>query len=252
MLEVRDLHAGYGELEVLRGLSMQVHAGQFAALVGPNGAGKSTLMRALTGLIPARAGEVRLAGERIEGRPPYEIAARGLTMIPEGRRLFGPLTVRENLELGAFLPAAHARRDETLRTIFRLFPALEAKQRAPAEVLSGGEQQMLALARGLMTCPRVLCLDDPFLGLQRSVTDRFCEAVHAITAEGLTILAAGQHVRRLLKLASRAYLLDEGRVVVAGSGRELLADERLRRTLLEIGPDRAPGGPHAAWYPEHS
>jgi branched-chain amino acid transport system ATP-binding protein len=239
LLEVREVHAGYGDLEVLRGLSLEVGAGEFVALVGPNGAGKSTLMKALTGLVPVRAGEIRLGGERIDGHAPYEIAARGLTMIPEGRRLFGPLSVRENLELGAFLPKARARRESTLRTIFALFPVLAEKQGAPAEILSGGEQQMLALARGLMACPRLLCLDDPFLGLARAVTDRFCQAVRAVTAEGLTILAAGQHVRRLLRLATRAYLLDEGRVVAAGTGRELLADDRLSGTLLEIGPGGA-------------
>jgi branched-chain amino acid transport system ATP-binding protein len=242
LLEVRDVHAGYGDLEVLQGLTLDVPAGAFVALVGPNGAGKSTLMKALTGLVPVRAGEIRLAGERIDGRAPYEIAARGLTMIPEGHRLFGPLSVRENLELGAFLPPARRRCEETLRTIFRLFPVLEDKQRAPARVLSGGEQQMLALARGLMACPRLLCLDDPFLGLARAVTDRFCAAVRAVTAEGLTILAAGQHVRRLLRLATRAYLLDEGRVVAAGSGRELLSDPRLIHALLEIGPGGARSG----------
>jgi branched-chain amino acid transport system ATP-binding protein len=236
LLEVRELHAGYGDLEVLRGLAMEVPAGAFVALVGPNGAGKSTLMKALTGLLRTRSGEIRLGGERIDGLPPYAIAARGLTMIPEGRRLFGPLSVRENLELGAFLPEAQVRKEDTLRTIFKLFPVLQEKQRAPAQVLSGGEQQMLALARGLMACPRLLCLDDPFLGLSRAVTDRFCQAVHAVTAEGLTILAAGQHVRRLLRLAHRAYLLDEGRVVAAGPGRQLLEDERLKRTLLELTP----------------
>jgi len=234
---VSELHAGYGDLEVLRGLSLEVSAGEFVALVGPNGAGKSTLLLALCGLAPIQAGVIRLGGAIINGRPPYEIAARGLVLIPEGRRLFGPLSVRENLELGAFLPRARARQDETLRTIFKLFPMLEERQQAPAQVLSGGEQQMLALARGLMACPRLLCLDDPFLGLQRAVTDRFCQAVHAIMAGGLTILAAGQHVRRLLRLATRAYLLDEGRVVLEGGGRELLADERLRRTLLELSPE---------------
>ena len=251
LLEVSGVHAGYGDLEVLRGLSLDVHAGEFVALVGPNGAGKSTLLRTLTGLLPVRAGVIRLGGEPIAGRPPYEIAARGLSMIPEGRRLFGPLSVRENLELGAFLPWARARQDETLRTIFRLFPVLQDKQWAPARVLSGGEQQMLALARGLMACPRLLCLDDPFLGLDRAVTDRFCQAVHTITADGLTILAAGQHVRRLLRLAHRAYLLDEGRVVLAGPGRELLGDQRLRRTLLELAPEgpTRDGGSAGAWYP---
>ena len=237
LLQVSELHAGYGDLEVLRGLSLEVSAGEFVALVGPNGAGKSTLLLALSGLVPIQAGVIRLGGAVINGRPPYEIAARGLVLIPEGRRLFGPLSVRENLELGAFLPQARARQDETLRTIFKLFPMLEERQQAPAQVLSGGEQQMLALARGLMACPRLLCLDDPFLGLQRAVTDRFCQAVHTIMAGGLTILAAGQHVRRLLRLATRAYLLDEGRVVLEGGGRELLADDRLRRTLLELSPE---------------
>jgi branched-chain amino acid transport system ATP-binding protein len=236
LLSVRAVRAGYGDLQVLRGLSLEARAGEFVTLVGPNGAGKSTLMKALTGLLPVREGEILLDGERISNRAPYEIAARGLIMVPEGRRLFGPLSVRENLELGAFLPHARARQEETLRTIFRVFPVLLDKRRAPASVLSGGEQQMLALARGLMGRPRLLCLDDPFLGLARAVTERFCEAVHAINAEGMTILAAGQHVRRLLRLASRAYLLDEGRVVLAGTGRELLADERLRHTLLELGP----------------
>ncbi len=234
LLEVSEVYAGYGDLEVLRGLSLEVRAGEFVALVGPNGAGKSTVLKTLSGLLPVTGGVIKLGGEIVNGRPPYEIAARGLALIPEGRRLFGPLSVRENLELGAFLPGARARREDTLRTIFTLFPTLLEKQRAPAEVLSGGEQQMLALARGLMACPRLLCLDDPFLGLGRAVTDRFCQAVHAVTAEGLTILAAGQHVRRLLRLATRAYLLDEGRVVLAGPGRELLADQRLRRTLLEL------------------
>ena len=237
LLQVSELHAGYGDLEVLRGLSLEVSAGEFVALVGPNGAGKSTLLLALSGLVPIQAGVIRLGGAVINGRPPYEIAARGLVLIPEGRRLFGPLSVRENLELGAFLPQARARQDETLRTIFKLFPMLEERQQAPAQVLSGGEQQMLALARGLMACPRLLCLDDPFLGLQRAVTDRFCQAVHTIMAGGLTILAAGQHVRRLLRIATRAYLLDEGRVVLEGGGRELLADDRLRRTLLELSPE---------------
>jgi len=234
LLTVRDVHAGYDDLTVLRGLSLEVRAGEFVALVGPNGAGKSTLLKALAGLLPVTSGEINLDGERIDGLPPYAIAARGLTLIPEGRRLFGPLSVRENLELGAFLPKAHARREETLRTILRLFPILQDKHSAPARLLSGGEQQMLALARGLMARPRLLCLDDPFLGLARSVTDRFCQAVHAITSEGITILAAGQHVRRLLRLATRAYLLEAGQVALTGPGPALLEDPRLSQTLMEL------------------
>ncbi|MBI4588307.1 MAG: ABC transporter ATP-binding protein [Candidatus Rokubacteria bacterium] len=237
MLSVEGVQAGYDDILVLKDCSLEVRAGEFIALVGPNGAGKSTLLRAITGLLPVRAGAIRLDGDRIDGLPPYAIAARGLTMIPEGRRLFAPLTVRENLELGAFLRRAPGQQQETLHLIFRLFPVLREKALAPAGVLSGGEQQMLALARGLMARPRLLCLDDPFLGLSRLVTNRFCQAIREITAGGMTILAAGQHVRRLLRLAHRAYLLDEGHVVLSGPGPGLLEDERLRRTLLELIPE---------------
>jgi len=235
LLQVDRLSAGYGDLLILREVSLEAREGEFVALVGPNGSGKTTLIRTLTGLLPSRGGAIRLQGERIDGLPPYAIAALGIACIPEGRLLFGELTVRENLELGAYLPQARAREGQTLRLIFRLFPFLETRARSRAEVLSGGEQQMLALARGLMARPRLLLLDDPFLGLARTVTDRFCQALQEITDEGITIFAAGQHVRRLLRLAHRAYLLDEGRVVRTGAGTELLADERLRRALLEFG-----------------
>ena len=236
LLAVDDIEAGYDDLTVLKGCSLEVRAGEFVALVGPNGSGKSTLLRTISGLLVPRAGAIRLDGRRIDGLPPYEIAALGISLIPEGRRLFAPLTVRENLELGAFLLRAHSYREETLRLVFRVFPVLQEKQSAPAGILSGGEQQMLALARGLMARPRLLCLDDPFLGLTRRVIGHFCQAIGVITGEGMTILAAGQHVRRLLRLAHRAYLLDQGQVVLSGTGRQVLEDERLRQTLLELVP----------------
>lgn len=236
LLSVEDVQVGYDDLPVLKGCSIEVEAGEFVAVVGPNGAGKSTLLRAVAGLLPLSSGMIRLEGERIDKLPPYEIAARGVTLIPEGRRLFAELTVRENLELGAFLPRARARREETLGVVFLLFPALQEKQSAPASALSGGEQQMVVLARGLMGRPKLLCLDDPFLGLARPVINRFCQTIRSVAAEGMTILAAGQHVRRLFRLAHRAYLLDEGRVILRGSGTELASDERVRRTLLDLIP----------------
>ena len=233
------LSAGYGDLLILREISLEVREGEFIALVGQNGSGKTTLMRTLTGLLPPRGGAIRFRGERIDGLPPYAIARLGIACIPEGRQLFRELTVTENLELGAYLPPARQREAETLRLIFRLFPFLEARARSRAETLSGGEQQMLALGRGLMARPRLLLLDDPFLGLARAITDRFCQALREITGEGITILAAGQHVRRLLRLAHRGYFLDEGRIVRSGTGTDLLADDRLRRALLEFGPGEA-------------
>jgi branched-chain amino acid transport system ATP-binding protein len=231
-LIVESLEAGYDGVRVLRSVALEAGGGEFVAVVGPNGAGKSTLLKAIAGMLRPWAGTIKLEGERIDGRSPWEIAARGLTLIPEGRRLFGPLSVRENLELGAFVPRGGAGREDTLRVVYRLFPVLDAKQRLPAQHLSGGEQQMLALARGLMMRPRLLCLDDPFLGLGRAVVDAFCVALRAVREEGLTIVATGQHVRRLLRLATRAYLLDEGQVILSGTGEELLASEQLRRILL--------------------
>ena len=236
-LEARELHAGYGPAHVLRGASVSVAGGEIVALLGPNGAGKSTLLRAIAGILRPARGSLLLDGLPIAHSPPWEIAARGLVMVPEGGRAFGPLSVRENLELGAFLPRAHARADETIREVFALFPILEARQRGPAENLSGGERQMLALGRGLMACPRVLCLDDPFLGLGRDVADKVGDAIRAAAVRGVAVLLAGQHVRRLLRLAHRGYLLDEGRVALEGSGPALRDDPRLARALLDLGRD---------------
>jgi len=238
-LEVERLEAGYGEALILKGVSLEVRAGEFVALLGPSGAGKTTLLRALTGLIPARAGEIRLDGERIDGLKPYRIAARGVGAIPEGRRLFEELTVQENLALGAYLEPARREAPETLERLERLFPLLRDRADTAAGLLSGGEQQMVAVARGLMARPRLLLLDDPFLGLAGAVVRELGRALRELTeAEGLAVLAAGQHVRRLLRLADRGYLLEEGRVTLTGTGAELLEHSHLRRSLLELAPQR--------------
>jgi branched-chain amino acid transport system ATP-binding protein len=207
------------------------------ALIGPNGAGKTTLLRAVTGRLPHQAGAIRLDGVPLGGLPPYRIAALGVATIPEGRRLFDELTVAENLDLGAYLPAARREAAATRAHLEALFPVLRERRDQPAGLLSGGEQQMVALARGLMARPRLLVLDDPFLGLGRAVIAGVCAALRALTADrGLGVLAAGQHVRRLLRLADRAYLLDEGRVVVEGPAAALRGDARVRQTLLELAP----------------
>jgi branched-chain amino acid transport system ATP-binding protein len=236
-LSIEGVEAGYGEARVLHGVSLEVRAGEVVALLGPNGAGKTTLLRAVTGRLPLRAGAVRLDGVPVAGLPPYRIAARGVATIPEGRRLFDELTVAENLDLGAYLPAARREAAATRARLEALFPVLRERRHQPAGLLSGGEQQMVALARGLMARPRLLVLDDPFLGLARAVTAAVCAALRALTADGeLGVLTAGQHVRRLLALADRAYLLDEGRIVVEGPAAALRDDERVRRTLLELAP----------------
>ena len=237
LIEARDLHAGYGLAQVLRGASVAAAGGEIVALLGPNGAGKSTLLRVIAGLLRATRGGLLLDGLPIGPSPPWEIAARGLVMVPEGGRAFGPLSVRENLELGAFLPSAHARAEETIREVFALFPILEARQRGRAENLSGGERQMLAIGRGLMARPRVLCLDDPFLGLGRDVADKVGDAIRAVAARGVAVLLAGQHVRRLLRLAHRGYVLEEGRVLIEGASPALGDDPRLARALLDVGRD---------------
>jgi branched-chain amino acid transport system ATP-binding protein len=237
LLKIEGVEAGYGEALVLRGVTLEVGAGEVVALLGPNGAGKTTLLRAVTGRLPLRAGAIRLDGVSLAGLPPYRIAALGVATIPEGRRLFDELTVAENLDLGAYLPAARREAAATRARLEALFPVLRERRQQPAGLLSGGEQQMVALARGLMARPRLLVLDDPFLGLARAVIAAVCVALRALATDGqLGVLATGQHVRRLLSLADRAYLLDEGRVVVEGSAAALRDDGRVRRTLLELTP----------------
>ena len=238
-IEARELHAGYGKARVLHGVSVEAAPGEIVAILGPNGAGKSTLMRAMAGLVRVARGRVLLDGEALGPAPPWEIAARGLIMVPEGARVFGPLTVRENLELGAHLPHARAKSGESIGEVFALLPVLERRQRSRAEDLSGGERQMLAVARGLMARPRVLCLDDPFLGLAREVADTVGRAIRAAAAGGTAVLIAGQHVRRLLALADRGCLLDRGRVALEGTGPALRDDPRLARALLDAGRELA-------------
>ncbi|HEV8307690.1 MAG TPA: ABC transporter ATP-binding protein [Methylomirabilota bacterium] len=241
LLAVDRVAAGYGGALVLRELSLEVRPGEFVALLGPNGAGKTTLLRTIVGLLPIRTGTIRLGGLRLDGLPPYRIAAQGVTAVPEGRRLFDELTVRENLELGAYLPPARRDRAASLARVEHLLPALRDRRDERAGALSGGEQQMVAIGRGLMARPRLLLLDDPFLGLAHPVLHRVTAALRELSATGgVSILAAGQHVRRLLRLADRAYLLEEGRVAVTGPAADLLQDPHVRRTLLELAPPESP------------
>lgn len=234
LLEVKDIEGGYGSLQVLFGVRLVIHPGEFVALVGPNGSGKSTLLKVIQGLLKPTRGEIRFDGDRIDGLPPHRIVERGLTMVPEGRRLFPDMSVLENLELGAYSPSARIRRRKRLAWIFHLFPVLKTKTRLPARSLSGGEQQILALARGLMGRPKLLLLDDPFLGLSPRLIGELAEALKLLKGEGIACLIAGSNVKRILSLADRSYLLETGRIVLEGRGRELLEDTLLTRTLFGI------------------
>jgi len=246
-LEIDHIDVFYGEAHVLRDFTLHVNRGEMVAIVGPNGSGKTTLLRTIQGLMHPAHGAIRLEGKRIDSLPAYRLVQEGVALIPEARHLFLDMTVHENLQLGAHtrrarhemvpLPAVlRPQNGDGLRTglenVYALFPALWEKRDEPASSLSAGQQQMLVIGRGLMARPRLLLLDDPFLGLARGVTERFCETLTHINHGGVTLLIAGQNVRRLLRLSDRAYLVERGQVVAEGSGTDLLEDPYLREVLL--------------------
>jgi len=232
VLEVRDLHAAYGELRALSGVSLRVAPGEIVALVGSNGAGKTTLLRCIAGLVPARAGLVRWDGEDLAAVRAHRLVERGIAMVPEGRRLFGRMTVEENLRLGAFTPRARAEREATLGRIYETFPRLSERRRQFAGSLSGGEQQMVAIGRALMTRPRLLMLDEPSLGLAPRVVESIFRVFADINRGGVAIFLVEQNVRAALALAHRAYVLEHGRIVGEGRGADVLADPQVRQAYL--------------------
>jgi branched-chain amino acid transport system ATP-binding protein len=233
-LRVQDLTAGYGGLPALHGVSLEVRRGEIVALVGANGAGKSTLLRAVAGLLEPRAGRIDLEGRRIDGRAAHEIVRSGIAYVPEGRHLFGRLTVLDNLLLGAFTHRDPRARARGLDEVTALFPVLKDRARQLAGTLSGGEQQMLAIARGLMSRPRLLLLDEPSLGIAPKLVARIYEALAAINRAGLTLLLVEQNVRAALACASRAYILQTGRMVREGPSAELLGSDLVRRAFLGL------------------
>ena len=228
------MSAGYGRVEVLHGVDVSVGEGELVAVIGANGAGKSTLLKAVVGLIAVRAGAVSYRGARLDGARPERLVRDGLALVPEGRLLFGPMTVRENLELGAY-GARRERRAAVaagLERVHALFPVLEERAGQPAETLSGGEQQMLAVGRALMSRPRLLLLDEPSLGLAPKVIAEIFAVLDGLRAQGLTILLVEQDARLALKHADRGYVMRTGRVVLEGSSGDLLADESVRTIYL--------------------
>jgi branched-chain amino acid transport system ATP-binding protein len=236
LLQVRELRAGYGHVSVLEGVSLDVPEGGFVALVGSNGAGKSTLLRALSGLIPTTGGSIVFNGEPLDHAPPAWIVARGLLHVAEGRRLFRMQTVRDNLALGLWKTRlTKAAIGQRFERVFSLFPALHERQNARAGILSGGQQQMLAVAQALMREPRLLMLDEPSLGLAPAVIDQLLDAVVQLRREGTAILLVEQMVERALQIADTAYVLQNGRVIGHGPARELRDSALIRQAYLGAG-----------------
>jgi len=234
LLRLEGIEVGYGDLTAVREVSLEVRTGEVVALIGGNGAGKTTTLRAITGLLPVRRGVIELDGQRLDGLSPSRIVARGLAHVPEGRQLFPTMTVRENLELGAAGREARARRHETLEWVFRLFPRLQERNRQLAGTLSGGEQQMCAIGRGLMARPRLLMLDEPSLGLAPVVLKMIFETLAEINRTGTTILVVEQNVARALALSHRGYVLENGRIALSGSRDELLASGHIKQAYLGL------------------
>jgi branched-chain amino acid transport system ATP-binding protein len=235
MLEVHRLDAGYGRVNVLRGISLNVPAGKIVALLGANGAGKTTLMRAITGLASISGGAVKLAGQPVTSWAPENLVRRGLVLVPQGRLLFGDMTVRENLEMGAFTVADRGTFAVQLARVELLFPILRERAHQTAALLSGGEQQMLAVARALVSSPRCPLLDEPSLGLSPKAFITIIKAIRHISHEGIPVLIAEQNVRRVLQIADYAYVLATGRIEVEGEGQRLLIDGRIRASYLGMG-----------------
>jgi branched-chain amino acid transport system ATP-binding protein len=233
MLEVRDLRAGYGATEILRGIDMNVRTADIVAVLGANGAGKTTLNKALSGVVAARSGEIRFEGMRIDRAPASAIVAAGLIHMPEGRKIFPTLTVLENLELGSYR-RARARRAANLDRAFATFPQLRERARQLAGTLSGGEQQMLAIGRALMAEPRLLILDEPSLGLAPLLVEEMFALIRALNRDGLAIMLVEQNVVQSLEIATRVYILDNGMVSAVGTAEEVRQNPALRRAYLGL------------------
>jgi len=232
LLEVRDINVAYGDVEVLHGMSVAVEEGEIVALVGANAAGKTTTINTISGMLRPSRGAIQFRGQRIDRLPPYDIVALGLVQVPEGRRLFPYMTVLENLDLGAYSREARQQRAKSLEMVFGLLPLLRERHGQQAGSLSGGEQQMLAIGRGLMACPRLLMLDEPSVGLAPLMVKQILETVRDVNSQGTTVLLVEQNVQHSLRLAHRGYVLENGKIVLEGRGADLLANPHLKKAYL--------------------
>ena len=233
-LQLKELSSGYGDVPIIKGLSLEVNSGSITALVGSNGAGKTTLMKTISGLLPVMDGEIFLDGEAISGTMPYRRVGLGLSLVPEGRLVFPEFSVEENLKIGAITPRAQPDRTARTEEMFELFPRLKERRNQAGGTLSGGEQQMLAIARGLMSAPRMLLLDEPSLGLAPNIAKFLFEMVVRVRDSGVTIFIVEQDIRSTLEIADHGYVIENGQIVTEGLGSDLLVDEAIKTAYLGI------------------
>jgi branched-chain amino acid transport system ATP-binding protein len=234
MIDLQSVSAGYGELQILYDVSINVQQGEIVALVGANGAGKSTLIKTITGMLPISSGQIVFENISIRNVKAHTVIRHGISLVPEGRRLFSYMTVLENLEVGAYIEKNGKVVNENLEWVFTIFPKLKERRKQLAGTFSGGEQQMLTIGRALMCRPKFLILDEPSLGLAPVIVNEVFDIIQLLLKEGVTILLVEQNVRRSLEIANRAYVLEHGRIVMGGESRELLEDEKVKRAYLGI------------------
>jgi branched-chain amino acid transport system ATP-binding protein len=234
MLNVQNVSAGYGMVQILRDVTFQIQEKEIVSVIGPNGAGKTTLVKTIMGLLHPQSGTIQFKGKNIEKLPTYEIVKNGLAMIPEGREIFPTMTIEENLQLGAYTVNGKEKIKETKEKVYQIFPVLKKKQKALAQTLSGGEQQMLVICRSLMSNPQLLILDEPSLGLAPIIVEKVLDTVRTINDEGVTVLLVEQNIHDSLNVADRGYVLEEGRIILEGTSRELLSNSHIKEVYLGL------------------
>ena len=232
MLEVKDLSVYYGVIQALKGISFEVEEGDVIALIGANGAGKTTTLHALTGLIPVKSGSIVFEGKDITKVPGYKLVSMGIAHVPEGRRVFAQLTVLQNLKMGAYTRNNKQESEETIQKIYKRFPRLEERKNQLAGTLSGGEQQMLAMGRALMSHPRLIVMDEPSMGLSPLYVNEIFEIIKEISAEGTTVLLVEQNAKKALSIANKAYVLETGKIVLRGDAKELMNNDQVKKAYL--------------------
>jgi branched-chain amino acid transport system ATP-binding protein len=232
LLSVKDVKVGYGGIQAVKGVSLEVREGELVSLIGSNGAGKTTTMKAITGLLPLGGGHIELAGKTIDGQGPWDLVQQGLAMVPEGRGVFTRMTIVENLQMGAYIRDDNAAIAEDIERVFTTFPRLKERRDQLAGTMSGGEQQMLAMGRALMSRPKVLLLDEPSMGLSPIMVDKIFEVIQEVSAQGVTILLVEQNASRALQIADRGYVMESGLITLSGDAHEMLHDPKVREAYL--------------------